>query len=203
MEIILFTQPDYWDYEQKVIERFFKAGLKILHIRKPEYSTEQMMEYIEKIPKKYRDRVVIHSHHELAVQYGLRGIHITEGHRKEKKLLSIKIFFYRVFRPKLTISTSFHSLHSFRKVKRKYDYVILSPVFDSISKKDHKPPFSLSNIQDTLAKTQYKVVGVGGMDEDKIQTAKQMGFYAVGVLGSIWKDDNPEEKLKRIMELAL
>ena len=203
MEIIVFTQPEYWDYEQKVIEHFFKAGLKTLHIRKPEYSTEQMMEYIEKIPKKYRDRLVIHSHHELAVQYGLKGIHITEGHRKEKKWLDIKLFFYRVFRPKLTISTSFHSLSSFRKVKRKYNYVILSPVFDSISKKDHKPTFPLSKIEETVSKTKYNVVAVGGIDENNLLTAQQMGFYGVGLLGSIWKDDYPEEKLKRILEMGL
>ncbi len=203
MEVLLFTQAEYWDYESKAIERFFKAGLKTLHIRKPDYSTEQMMEFIEKIPEKYRNRLVIHSHHELAIQYKLKGIHITEGHRKEKGMLNVKLFFYKILRPKLTISTSFHSLNSFKKAKRKYDYVILSPVFESISKKDHKPTYTLAKIQETLQNTNYKVVGVGGMDEDKIQTAKQMGFYAVGLLGGIWKDEFPEEKLKRILELSL
>lgn len=202
MEVIVFTQPEYWDYEEKVVERFFRAGLQTLHIRKPEYSTEQMMAYIEKIPKKYRNRIVIHSHHELAIQYGLKGIHITEGHRKEKKWLDVKLFFYRILRPKMTMSTSFHSLGSFKKVKRKYSYVILSPVFDSISKKDHKPNFTLAKMEEMLRKTKYRVVGVGGIDEDKIQTAQQMGFYGVGLLGSIWKDENPEEKLKKFLDMC-
>jgi thiamine-phosphate pyrophosphorylase len=202
LEIIVFTQPDYWDYETKVIEKFFKAGLMTLHIRKPEYSTEQMMEYIESVPHKYRNRLVIHSHHELAIQYGLKGIHITEGHRKEKRWLNIKIFIYRLLRPKLTLSTSFHSLNSFKKVKRKYSYVILSPVFESISKKDHKPTVSLAKIEETLRKTKYRVVAVGGLDESNVTTANQMGFYGAGLLGSIWKDDHPEEKFNRIMDLC-
>ena len=42
---------------------------------------------------------------------------------------------------------------------------------------------------------------MGGIDEDKIETAKELGFSGVALLGAIWQSEQPVEKFKRIYEL--
>ncbi len=202
LELIVITQEEDWDFEHKVVEQLFHAGLKTLHVRKPDYSTEQLADYIERIPKQYHSRIVIHSHHELALEFKIKGIHLTETHRKEKGWLKVKLFWLKILRPKLHISTTFHHLSSIRRASRAYNYIIFSPVFESISKKNHKSEYSLTKIESAVKKSRYKIVGVGGVEEDKISMAKEMGFFGVGVLGTIWKDPNPVSKYVELRDLC-
>ena len=81
--IIVMSDTKDIDNEQKMINEMFESGLEILHIRKPKYSTQELRTYIEKINKKFHNRIVIHSHHELCISLKLRGIHLTERHRKK------------------------------------------------------------------------------------------------------------------------
>lgn len=200
MEVIVLTQSEYMDYEPKVVTRLFKEGLKTLHLRKPDYSTEQMKNFILEIPKEYRKRIVIHSHHELALRYKLKGIHLTEAHRKNKFKLKLKLFYYRLRKSNIHISTTYHSLKALAHSRTKYSYIILSPVFESISKKDYKPSFTMAHVKETLEKTRQKVVAVGGVDEDKINLLTEVGFYGVGLLGAIWNEQYPEQKFKQFLE---
>jgi thiamine-phosphate pyrophosphorylase len=199
MEVLVITQPEFWDNENSIIEELFKQGLQILHVRKPDFSTDQLEKYIQSIPKRYHKRIVIHSHHELAMEMQLKGIHITENHRKNPFFLRIKLMYYKFLRPDLQISTSYHSLHQLKRKSRDYDYVMFSPVFESISKKNHKPEYSLSKIQEAIETSPYDVIALGGIDTDKISTCQSMGFYGVGLMGDIWNDKDPLKKYKEFM----
>lgn len=200
MEVIVITQAEYLDYEAKTITKLFKEGLKILHLRKPDYSTDQMKKLIQDIPEQYRKRIVIHSHHELALKYKLKGIHLTEAHKKNRLKLKWKLFWYRFRRSDLHISTTYHDLRALKHSHHKYNYVILSPVFESISKKGHKPKFTLAKVRETLEKTQQKVIAVGGVNEDKVGLLRETGFYGLGLLGAIWQENHPEEKFRHFLE---
>ncbi|MCX6350274.1 MAG: thiamine phosphate synthase [Bacteroidetes bacterium] len=202
MEIIAITSHENLEAEHSHINSLFKAGLKILHIRKPNYTTEEMAKFIMGINDNYHQRVVIHSHHELAIRFKLKGIHLTENHRKSKIWLSIMLRFYKILRPKLHISASYHSLSAIRKTKRMYAYVFFSPVFESISKTEHKSTHSLSKIKDGCEKTAQRIIGVGGMDEDKIPQIKGVGFFGIGLQGALWLSGDPAAKFRRIVELC-
>lgn len=101
----------------------------------------------------------------------------------------------------------FHSLEELENHKEKYEYAFLSPVFDSISKKDYKGKFShrlhgFSQIKSELisAISGKKIIALGGIDEDKIEICRELGFAGVAVLGAIWESKNPVEKFKQIKE---
>lgn len=201
MELILITQPAApVKNEHKLITELFEAGLHTLHIRKPDFSTSQLKHYLEKIPSEFRHRIVIHSHHELAPKMKLRGMHITETHRKAGWWFWLKIKYYRRLRPSMTLTTSFHHLKELKRYDPRYSYCFISPVFESISKEHHKPHFSLRNLEETLEKSRYKVVGLGGIDYDKIEACRDAGLWGVALLGVIWEAENPVAGFIRIKE---
>src|SRR5687768_170882 len=109
-KLILLSTSKKIEHEAQILTGLFEAGLQVLHLRKPEMSTREMTKLIEDIPQKYRSRIVIHSHYELAFKLNLRGIHVNKRKRKRKLITGIKLFILRLRRPDLQISTSFSNL---------------------------------------------------------------------------------------------
>jgi thiamine-phosphate pyrophosphorylase len=202
LRIIVITDTKDATGERETIEKLFRAGMRTLHIRKPGYSRKKMRQYIESIPGKHRDKLVLHSHHGLAIRYGLKGVHFTEGARRPMFLAWLKRRFYRNLQPSLSLTASYHSLAKVEKLRDIYEYIFLSPVFESISKKHTQKPLRHSRIQDCLRLTKAKVVALGGVDETKILACRDMGFYGVGLVGSIWQSEDPVATFKEIQELC-
>jgi len=92
----------------------------------------------------------------------------------------------------------FHSLAELHEYKEAFQYAFLSPIFDSISKIGYKSPYQLDEVKRTLHTTKHKIIALGGIDENKIDIVKDVGFYGIAVLGAIWQHQNPVEKFKRI-----
>ncbi len=80
MKVIVISPSKIIEEEIKNLTLIFEAGLESYHLRKPKFSTKQLQEYIEKIPKQFHNRIVIHSHHNLARKYDLQGVHYTKKH---------------------------------------------------------------------------------------------------------------------------
>jgi len=202
MEVIVITPPKEVEKEHEEIHRLFKAGLRMLHIRKPDMTKAKLKEYIQKIPEKYHDRLVLHSHHRLAMNFKLKGVHLTEKHRKTEFRLAIRLFLLNVFKPGLEISATFHHLKSLEVAKPRYSYVIISPVFDSISKEGYPGAFSLPKLKDAVEGSPYAVFGLGGIDETKISFCKDIGFFGIALHGYVWESGDPAAKYKKIREIC-
>jgi len=199
--LIVLSSVDGFEHEIHHVQQMFEDGLELFHLRKPKFSTRRLRRYLEKIGSKYHARIVIHSHHELATRFKLRGIHFTHSHKKKNFLINwFRLRYIRMRTRDLTLSTGFHTIAELKDYNDKYDYVFLSPVFESISKVGHSGKFNEDSLKEGLGKTSYEVIALGGIDEDKIEKAIEAGFSGVAVLGSIWKSKEPVEKFKRIQE---
>ncbi len=202
-KLILLSSPDGFDNEIPEVTDMFRLGLKYYHIRKPKFSTERLRNYLMKIDKKYHNRIVLHSHHELSIAFKVRGIHLTQRHRKNNFISTwLRMNYIKLRRPGIEISAAYHTIGDLKTPNTDYSYIFLSPVFDSISKVGYKSTFNEDTLQQMLSRTSYQVIALGGVDEDKIQQAKEWGFYGVAVLGSVWKSKEPIEKFKRIKVLC-
>lgn len=94
----------------------------------------------------------------------------------------------------------FHSLIEIEECKENYDYAFLSPIFDSISKAGYKSKFDLKELKGFLKNRKEKIIALGGINEDKIGTVKDMGFSGIGLVGAIWQSGKPVLKFKQIKE---
>jgi thiamine-phosphate pyrophosphorylase len=202
MKLFVVTNSAGIENEHKIIEKMFRRGLRCLHVRKPKFTRSKMVEYIEGFSKQYRDRIVIHSHHSLALNMGLKGIHLTEKHRNEGFNQWKKLFLYRIRRKDLQISTSYHKLQEIKNSNKKFDYVFLSPVFESISKEKYTPSYSLATIYDTLRNTDLKVVALGGIDDEKVDRCYNTLFWGIALSGYLWQAEDPVKNFEIVNELC-
>ena len=135
MKLIVISSPKSIERESDILFHLFEEGLQTLHIRKPRYSTPKLKRLLQSIPSQYHNRIVIHSHHSLALQFNLKGIHLTKRHknRRLKTWATLKLLKSR--KPNLIVTTSFTKLGSIIESDRECDYVFLSPIFDSSTSK--------------------------------------------------------------------
>ena len=73
------------------------------------------------------------------------------------------------------------------KYKNDYDYVFLSPIFDSISKAGYKSSFTEEMLKDASSKgiIDKKVVALGGVTLDMIPYLKELNFGGAAMMGGV------------------
>ena len=205
MKLAVVTSASSIDNEHEIIERMFRHGLKNLHVRKPKYTKKKLRQYLEGFKKEYRDKIIIHSHHSLALSMRLKGIHLTEKHRERTLGVLKKFYLFRMMRPKLHISSSYHKLSDMKESASRYDYVFFGPVFESISKEDHKPSYTMASMYDVFNNNdKIKALALGGVDADKISACYETRFSGVALSGFLWESDNAVERFdeaRKICEL--
>lgn len=197
---ILFTYPQTLPHETRLIENLMREDWDFLHVRKPDYSKEEMINFLELIPQ-YHHKIVLHSHYELIKELDLAGINLNQKAMSrlsyadeltsacDIRELSLKEGVVSVFGtvPDL-ISYSAHGFTEIQELPFKTDYVFLSPIFDSISKKEYRGAFDDPDIlQAFLCQTRKRIVALGGLNNDRIETCKQLGFDGYAMLGNIWE----------------
>ena len=203
MKLVVISSAEESPDEIKLVHEMFGLGMEYLHLRKPGYSTSRMEKYLESVDDQYLNRVIIHSHHELALRYKIGGIHLTQHHRKKKYWRSWLLQKYVRFRKsKLLVTTGFHTLGALKEEEDLYDYVFLSPVFDSISKVGYRNTFNLQSLSETLAESRHHVMALGGVNEERIGQARSLGFYGVAVHGGMWRFSDPVKKFSQIKLLC-
>lgn len=185
--IILITQPHFVEGEARILNELFANGLELLHLRKPQAKEGELRGLIAQIDGQYRQRIVVHSHFHLVGELGLRGAHLGSNRR-----LDVEPF-------KGQLSFSCHSLAEVQRHKCDYEYVFLSPIFDSISKQGYTAAFSVQTILTARAEgvIDRKVIALGGVTPERAREALVMGFGGVAVLGDIWLSDDP---VRRFLE---
>jgi thiamine-phosphate pyrophosphorylase len=133
----------------------------------------------------------------------LKGIHLTEKARENPYNLLLKLNIYKLFRPQLQISTSFHKLNDLTEEGSRYKYVIFSPVFKSISKEDYKPAYKLGTIFNVLNNnSNIKVIALGGIEADNISVCYENLFKGVALSGYLWDSADPVEQFDKAKEIC-
>ena len=207
MKIIVVSTSKKDEKEPFIVTQLFENGLENFHLRKPKLSTKDFIEYIEKIPSQFHNRIVIHSHHNLAKKYNLKGIHYTKVHQKDnfKNWWRNKVLGYsRMAHVKTASHTKLSSLYDETSIQ--FNYVFLSPIFDSLTGK-YQSGFYEEGIRAAIQKSGKKIVARGGVDITRIEKVQELGFYGMALYSCIWESDTPVvefiEFMKRCRELNI
>lgn len=196
---IVITLPHFWEKEADAITLMFQSGLERLHLRKPESKPEEVRKLLQAIPACYHSRIVIHEHFCLLKEFNLHGVHLNSRNPDAPQDW------------KGHISTSCHSISELAKKgtegyrfadgsTRNYDYLSLSPIFNSISKQGYNAAFS----EDELVKAKAegiineRTVALGGICADNIKQALGYGFGGTMILGDAWK----KQQLPIVLSIA-
>jgi len=198
MKLIVISNATKNEGEAVLVTKLFENGLETFHVRKPKFSTRELEAYLKAIPRAYHSKLVIHSHHMLALKFDLKGIHLTKSHKQRKWKTSAQMRWLKFKKPGLLISTSFRKLASLFEETFAYDYVFLSPVFDSLTSK-YQSGFTEHSLKITFEKTKYKVVARGGTDVNCLQKVDSIGFAGVAFYSALWNKKEPLEEFEAIV----
>lgn len=178
MKLIVISSPETLPGEIELVNELFSAGLAKFHLRKPNVPTADLIEYLQMIDPAYISNVVVHYDFELLRHFPQAGFHFNQ--------YSLSWLSYKGFTHKS------YSAHSFREIlglnAETFDYIFISPVFESISKSGYYSGFNLKQIKDFIASgcCSNPIVALGGVDENNISTLQDLGLYGTAILGSIW-----------------
>ncbi len=187
--LILLTAPSVIPDEPRILTDLLAQGVERLHLRKPGLPASQLAALIQALPVRYYPLLVLHAYPHLVRHYQLGGLHLTGSQRAATRR--------PVLLPGQMLSTSYHSLSEISQHRRHYDYVFLSPIFDSISKEGYSSGFNLLEVQARLrilaARPGYRpqVLALGGIEAQNIELVQQAGFAGAAVLGTIWQSADP------------
>ena len=186
MKLIVISSPTPIEQEHAIVNAMFKSGMEYFHLRKPTCSFEEMEAYIKQVDFDFRNRIIIHTHHQLAIDYQLKGIHYSSNSVNEAVALPENI----------QQSVALHRLEELERIDPRFEYAFLSPVFDSISKKDYPAKFEKEELFNALENcdSDTEIIALGGIDEDRVYEALELGFDGVATLGAIWQEENPVKK---------
>lgn len=171
MELIAITVPYFYPGEARdIADALMENRFKYVHVRKPGCCAEEMRGLLEQIPDGLRDRLSLHDFHELAIEYGIGGIHLNSRNP---------------FTPdgwEGRLSRSIHSLEEISGVTE--DYAFISPVFPSISKPGYSGNFTLEDVSRWLTPG---IFALGGVTAEKLPLLEDAGFAGAAMLGAAWR----------------
>lgn len=184
MKLIVVSNPDATANEDEIVNSLFDEGLKLFHLRKPDYNKKDLITLLNKINSKHHSKIALHQHHTLTEQFEINRIHFTESERLKTTSDDLRKLKEECF----TLSTSIHSLRDYQLLSDSFSYTFFGPVFESISKQGYKPQSDkmvpLAEIKDR----KIKIIAIGGITVDMIEKTEQASFDGVALHGAIWSD---------------
>lgn len=172
---IVVTSPSFFNGEAEFLHRLIACGADYIHLRKPGATRDECSRLLDRMCGEDLKHIVLHDFFELAVRYGLHGIHLNsrcsqvpDGYRGH-------------------ISRSCHSLEEVVKHKNACDYVFLSPIFDSISKHGYASAFDDNTLKDASARgvIDNRVIALGGVTPERTAYLRALNFGGAAMLGCV------------------
>lgn len=191
MKLIVVTLPGLFTEEAALLTRLFENGLETLHLRKPSATDAALRSLLFSIPREYLPRIVLHDCFSLTGDFPLKGIHLNGRN-------PLPPAGYQG-----SVSRSCHSLEEVRIWKAHCNYVFLSPIFDSISKKGYQAAFPEKTLREAAREgvIDSKVMALGGVEYGRIPLLKELGFGGAALLGDIWKHRGQDDFIPHFLKL--
>lgn len=177
MRIIAVTTPKVITQDADIITSLLRRGVDIVHLRKPDSNVDECRALLRDLDKESRARIIVHDYPELYAEFSLKGIHLNRN-------VATVPDGYTGFKTR-----SCHSLEELVRYKSDYDYLFLSPIFDSISKIGYSSHFTSNELQRASNEgvIDSRVVALGGVTPDKVDYLKRLGFGGVAMCGAIYR----------------
>lgn len=189
---ILLTSEESTAAEKEQLIHFYENGLDVLHVRKPGMEEEELKLWLAQFKEEHLNKIMLHQNHRLTEVFPVKGIHWKENFRR--KMDELPEYLLRFKKKGFVISTSFHDLKELEMEAALFDYVFLSPVFTSISKKGYwGQAFDVRNLPE-------RIIALGGIEKESILKAKNLGYAGVAVLGAVWLAENKVQSFNEMYD---
>jgi thiamine-phosphate pyrophosphorylase len=200
MKLVVITPAKDKPDEVNLVSKMFESGLTLLHLRKPRYSTSQMADYINEIPVHFHNRIIIHSHHQLALKFNLGGVHLTSTHLSKKwKYWFVQQRLKLKFNT-ITKSRSYSRLQQvYNAEEHSFSYYLLGTIFNSLSGGFYSGYYE-EGVVAAIKTGKKKFIARGGTKPDSVKKASDMGFYGIAFNSFIWDGELPYANFLQVID---
>ncbi len=197
--IAVVTLPEGFAGEREALSMLCENDDIVIHLRRDAPRTlARMAREACGCDAELLNKFTLHHAPSLAEHYGFGGTH--------------RRFSERALGCHGRLSVSCHSFDEARTVldEGQADYLFLSPLFDSRSKKGYMSAFTPGEIEMFMESLpcdeRRKVIALGGVDARNISLCRKWGFGGAAMIGSVWavRDGSidPEATLSNYKELV-
>ena len=165
------------------INGLFEAGLRTFILRMPKSESKAFVRVLNRIDWKYHSRIFVPwGERLLARMFPVGGFYL-----KETEAAALTEDDERFLRDYRTI-IGCHSIEEMEASKVPPSFYLLSPVFDSVSKKGYPANPLLRKMREELKRVSRPVLAMGGVTPENYDSLFNMGFWGAAVIGSVWED---------------
>lgn len=183
MKLVVITGEKTCEQEVETLLEILKLGVRV-HVRKPGWPDSVLEAYLKQIPERFLNQMSLHGSVQLAEKLGM-GLHLKSDQQKPHDWNDM-------------ISKSFHRMEEIHDYPHALHYGFLSPIYDSISKREHYAGFTKEQLELALPSMQQQmpVYALGGITPDKLYELKMIGFSGVAIMGAIWSHNRMADRMR-------
>lgn len=174
--LLVITPEGSYQQETQWVSRLFNKGLDTLHLRKPGWDIGQLLTYLHRLDACWYPQIMVHYQADIRDYLPVKGVHF-----QQHTLPKVK--------PSYAISCPVHAWQEFTALETLVDYALVSPFFNSISKKGYAAKPALQEIPAQVRR--QKAVALGGIDSSNIAEVQKQGLGGAAVLGAVWQTADP------------
>jgi thiamine-phosphate pyrophosphorylase len=168
----------------QVLQQMFTTRAAIIQWREKDLSSRENRKYVQQgieLAREFKKIFIVNSDTFLAIAEGADGVHLTSSQKLKPALEARENQVDSHF----IIGQSVHSREEAIKAEDQgADYVLISPVFEPISKKSFFPAFGLKELETVCRQLSVPVFALGGISDENYRSVLEAG--ASGIAGISW-----------------
>jgi thiamine-phosphate pyrophosphorylase len=192
--IQIITHSSHIPDETKIWEQLLNQGADSILLRKPGWLEADYVSLLSRTNPACYSKLMIAEHVTLCERYGLQGIHFGEAARASITGEQLNNWQQKGW----LLSTGIHSADTLHVASNNWSQLLLSPVFDSISKPGYRSAFE-ENFRLNKDGFEGNVLALGGINHTTAGKARDMQFDGIALLGAIW--ENPENAVSEFCSI--
>jgi len=181
-------------------EAALKAGVKIIQYREKNKNTRDMIKEAEKIKElclKNNALLIINDRVDVALAVDADGIHLGNEdmpYQTARKILGNK----------KVIGLTVRNIKEALKAQNEgADYIGVSPIFETQTKKDAGAPSGIKFIEEVKKTIKIPFVAIGGINESNIGDVLKAGAKSVAIISAIVTSPDVEKESKKFRNIIL
>nr|WP_295874103.1 thiamine phosphate synthase [uncultured Chitinophaga sp.] len=171
----IVTSPERIHEEEKIVADLLQAGASYILLRKPSWQTADYLAFLGNTDPAWLPRFIVRDQPAVSSRFPIGGLHLSANARNGIDSRDLQRF--------PLCSTGIHDAAAIATMPPPFSVLLLSPVFDSISKAGYHGRFA----QPLPDKQGKRVLALGGVNASNIHQLKAWHFDGAALLGAIWQ----------------
>ena len=166
-----------------------QAGVRAIQLREKDLPTRSLLTMARELSQLTRPSgatLVINDRIDLALVLGTRAVHLPVRGASPSVAR-------RLLGGNALIASSAHSADEAVQAEAAgADFVVLGPIFDTLTKRAFGPPIGLEELQRARRRCRIPLFGIGGITPERVHEVQRAGAHGVAVVSRVMSADDVE-----------